>query len=151
MNKLVIFSMPPAGFSWMQIVYWSSLSGFLFYSSNSSCGLRATLRTWLFLICGQRRSNPVSVYIVMSCKWCISIEAADFDLNMDVCILCIHDLISSNPFCSFLFSHHWPGSSPAAADSGLPPRPSARHVAHFRLKGAWRELHEHHRAASWPG
>lgn len=38
-------------------LYWSVFS-------KSSCGLRATLQSCLFLTCGQRRSSPVSISII---------------------------------------------------------------------------------------
>lgn len=111
------------------------------YVSNSSCGLRATPQSWLFLICGQRRNSPVSIWTFFFFYLCIKTKRM-----LILIILCIHNLLCSF-FCHFLLSSHWPSSASAVADSELPPRPSAGHVAHFCLKGAWRDLHEHHRAA----
>lgn len=56
MDRLVFISIP------LNTKRISNHYCFVFFS-NSSCGLRATLQSCLFLICGQRRSSPVSILI----------------------------------------------------------------------------------------
>lgn len=60
---------------------------FLCYFSNSSCGSRATLQIWLFLICGRRRSSPVSVYsLVVFCMRCDTFISSGYVITELKCL-----------------------------------------------------------------